>query len=101
MQQHQKYNRNHIEWTILSYAYQPLDFDNKISCAVNGYFFYFNEDEKLHLLNIPKQIFPAKNEYISVISIERTDIIWNKIDANILYVYIRYGIVLGSYSNNS
>ena len=48
-------------YPFLSYNNQTLNFKNKISCVGDKNFFYLNENGKLQILNIQKQILPVKN----------------------------------------
>ena len=63
-----------------------MSFKNKISFVGDG--FTPNEDDKLHLVNIQKERLPVQNEYTSVIFIECTEMVCNKIDANLLCISI-------------
>ena len=50
---------------------------NDKGCVVNGRLFYFNNDGKLELFYMQKQIFLVLKINNSVLFIERTELNWN------------------------
>ena len=53
------------KYQSLKYNYQYLNFNNKISCIGNGELSYFNNDRKIQILYIQKEIFLLKYIYFS------------------------------------